>query len=63
LTKTFYYSFCCANTNSPASGLNQLPDSSRIHVNEEFLKLTPRTTIEELKNVNKVFCFISDLFW
>lgn len=62
LTNTFYYSFLSANTNSPASGLIQLPNSSRIPVNEEFLKLTPRTTIKKLKNVNKVFCFISDLF-
>jgi len=45
LTNTFYYSFLSANTNSPVSGLIQLSGSSRILVNEEFLKLTPRTTI------------------
>ncbi|KEH43498.1 animal RPA1 domain protein [Medicago truncatula] len=50
-TKEIRKSFLSANTNSPASGLIQLPNSSRIPVNEEFLLLTPRTTIEELKNV------------
>ncbi|RHN80954.1 putative nucleic acid-binding protein [Medicago truncatula] len=60
LIDTFNYSFLSANTNSPASGLIQLPNSSRIPVNEEFLLLTPRTTIEELKNVNKfLFLFIT----
>ncbi|KEH27786.1 hypothetical protein MTR_5g037655 [Medicago truncatula] len=57
-------SFLSANTNSPASGLIQLPNSSCISVHEEFLLLTPRTTIEELKNVNKLFfIFITGLFW
>ncbi|AES81982.2 animal RPA1 domain protein [Medicago truncatula] len=50
-TKELRKSFLSANTNSPASGLIQLPNSSCISVHEEFLLLTPRTTIEELKNV------------
>ncbi|KEH19553.1 animal RPA1 domain protein [Medicago truncatula] len=49
-TKELRKSFLSANTNSPASGLIQLPNSSCISVHEEFLLLTPRTTIEELKN-------------
>ncbi|XP_039688503.1 uncharacterized protein [Medicago truncatula] len=56
-TKELRKSFLSANTNSPASGLIQLPNSSCISVHEEFLLLTPRTTIEELKNVNKLFFF------
>ncbi|KEH19198.1 hypothetical protein MTR_8g042630 [Medicago truncatula] len=58
LIETTKRSFLSANTNSPASGLIQLPNSSRIPINEEFLLLTPRTTIEELKNVNKGTSFI-----
>ncbi|AES93756.1 transmembrane protein, putative [Medicago truncatula] len=56
-TKELRKSFLSANTNSPASGLIQLPNSSCISVHEEFLLLTPRTTIEELKNVNKLFFY------
>ncbi|AES97560.1 transmembrane protein, putative [Medicago truncatula] len=62
-TKELRKSFLSANTNSPASGLIQLPNSSCISVHEEFLLLTPRTTIEELKNVNKLFFFLLQVYF
>jgi len=42
------------NNESPSQGLTQLSQSSKHTVEEDFLTLTPRTTIQGLKDCKEV---------
>jgi len=42
------------NTDSPTQGLSQLCDSGKQNVNDEFIHLIPRNTIQGLKDCKEV---------
>lgn len=47
---------------SPSSAISMLPDTSKLSLQDDFLKVTPMTTIEALKDMKMVITLLSFLF-
>ncbi|ESW08073.1 hypothetical protein PHAVU_009G015800 [Phaseolus vulgaris] len=53
----------CSSSDSPFQGLKQLSESSKHSLEDEFLQLTPRNTIESLKDCKEAMYPDSKMFF
>jgi len=59
------FNICIESTNSPTQGLSQLCDYGKQNVEDEFINLSHKNTIQDLKDCNEVLVlfFNSLLKW